>query len=253
MEEVEGWVPTFDQTARLSINGFLTSQLDEENVLYFTGAKPSDKHCGLYRTLQTPYSPYREEANKKPLLIIGVCFYNEEPEELRRTLVSIADQVFPYYENESVDVKVIVCSDGHTQMHSKTRKYLRRLFANSKQENMNLKSLFNSMDVYAREKAAADEDERNGVAIDQRRKAPPHVTYIIRSKTPVNIRGAKDGDNNRFLDITLVYKGINRRKHHSQECMFRFVKETVEFEKRDPSKTFVFLTDCGKLTPKVCL
>lgn len=51
MEEVEGWVPTFDQTARLSINGFLTSQLDEENVLYFTGPKPSDKHCGLYRTL----------------------------------------------------------------------------------------------------------------------------------------------------------------------------------------------------------
>lgn len=111
--------------------------------------------------------------------MIGVCFYNEEPEELRRTLVSISDQVKCL--DGLVDVQVIVVSDGHRQMDVRTKKYLRRLFAQTANENEQLKALFRSMDVHAKEKADAEEDERNGVAVEQRKKAPPHLTYIVSS------------------------------------------------------------------------
>jgi cellulose synthase/poly-beta-1,6-N-acetylglucosamine synthase-like glycosyltransferase len=281
-DEDPEWYPKIQQNSqstsasRLCLHGFKTSQPDIENISFFTTRNPVDGVCGLRNgPMKIPIFSIPPSANyssgetatgnnqsglKKPLLVVGLAFYNEEPEELRRTLVSLADQVAVM--NDIVDVRVVMVSDGHTQMDSRTRKYLRRLFSNDEQENENLKKLFKSMTTHAKERALADEDERNQVAVDQRRKYPPHVTYVVQrahksSETMtdttglVRIRGGKDMNDNRFLRLSLVLKAVNRRKHNSQEWMFRFAEEHSRHY--DTHNVLVFLTDCGTFYAPGCL
>lgn len=275
MEQVSSedpvWYPRVDQVttssslSRLCVHGFKTSQPDLDHIDFFTTHNPVDGVCGLRNG---PMKVFHSSVpnlsitgtKERPILIIGLAFYNEEPEELRRTLVSLSDQVSAI--SDKVDVRVVMVSDGHTQMDTRTRKYLRRLFSNDNDDNERMKRLFKSMSSHAKERADADEDERNQVAMDLRRKHPPHVTYIVQrahksEKTGkdttglVRIRGGKDMNDNRFLRLSLVLKAVNRRKHNSQEWMFRFAEESTK--NVDPRNVFVFLTDCGTFYAPGCL
>jgi cellulose synthase/poly-beta-1,6-N-acetylglucosamine synthase-like glycosyltransferase len=103
------------------------------------------------------------------------------------------------------------------------------------------------------QKKLADEDERNGVAVKDRKQAPSPLTFMLQRVNRVGephsqlvrIKGAKDRNDDRFLSLALVIKSLNRRKHNSQEWMFSFAK----FHRSD----YVFLTDCGTLFGQGCL
>lgn len=130
--------PRTGQSTRLNINGF-RAQLPHEGIEFFTSVAPIDNHCGLTVDKQQQQSYHHppppaqipikgiEEQSVKPLLVIGMAFYNEEPEELRRTLVSLSDQVEEL--KHIVDCRIVIVSDGHFQMHGRTKAYLRALFS----------------------------------------------------------------------------------------------------------------------------
>lgn len=188
-------------------------------------------------------------------LIIGMAFYNEEPTELRRTLVSLADQVKELEETGLIKCKVVIVSDGHAQMHGDTKKYLKALFAGANgDDKQKINELYTNMDEYIETKKAADEDERNGVAMDQRKPQPEPLMFVIKKDNgrKVRIRGAIDENQNRHLDMTWIAKTLNKRKHNSQEWMFQYAKEMSAhiYDKRD---VLIFLTDCGTLYEKGCL
>lgn len=90
----------------------------------------------------------------------------------------------------------------------------------------------------------------------------------VQSETPVQIKGGKDMNENRFLPMTLVLKAVNRRKHNSQEWMFKFAQElharrqfamgalsmqSQQKMREEKDDMFVFLTDCGTLFEEKCV
>lgn len=92
--------------------------------------------------------PIKSENGDRPVLCIGMSFYNEDPQEIRRTLVSLSDQVKEI--DPTAICHVVMVSDGHAQMHPETKKlvifkslypikcfsnrYLRALFCNKQSE-----------------------------------------------------------------------------------------------------------------------
>jgi hypothetical protein len=72
-----------------------------------------------------------------------MSFYNEEPYEIRRTLVSLADQV---KEIDPIAIcHVVMVSDGHSQMHPDTKKYLKALFCNKSSEEDEFDQIYGSL------------------------------------------------------------------------------------------------------------
>lgn len=245
---VTGRVKAAHGKTRLNIRGFQHS-LPQTAVDYYSTRAPIDKYWSLTEEYPRAIEPVMNEPKTVPVLCIGMAFYNEDPLELRRTLVSLSDQV---KEMQAIcDTRVVIVSDGHAQMHKETKKYLRSLFCNKKTEEDQFDELFASLDRYVKDKADADEDERIGTPIQQRKLPPPPLTYVIQrvnnednnTISSVRIKGAKDGNEERFLEITLILKSLNRRKHNSQEWMFNFAQRS----------DYIFLTDCGTLFGQGCL
>ena len=61
-------------------------------------------------------------------LCIGIAIYNEDPFELRRTLVSIADEAARLA--AIAETNVVLVTDGNEPMNKETRLYLKRIFCN---------------------------------------------------------------------------------------------------------------------------
>ena len=68
-----------------------------------------------------------------PILIVGIAFYNENAIELRRTLVSLSEQV-EELQGHAI-VQVVLVSDGHRQMHSTTKEYFRHIFCTNPKDS----------------------------------------------------------------------------------------------------------------------
>jgi len=216
--------------SKLNIRGF-HELLPDPKIDYFRTDFPTDGKCGLFE-LDTGNITYHQEKKNLPSLIIGVSLYNEEPEELRRVLVSLADQVDEM--REIVSCNVVIVSDGYSQMNPRTRMYLSALFCNNKTEECIFGALMSSLNEYCKEKALADEDERIGTPVETRKKQPPPLTYVVQRvkdgyRQNIRVRGGKDGNDNRFLKATLILKSLNRRKHNSQSWMFNFAETHQSF------------------------
>jgi len=243
---------SLNHDSKLNIRGF-HDLLPEPNISYFRTDFPTDSQCGL-KEIYTGKITYHQEKKDLPSLAIGIAMYNESPEELRRVLVSLADQIEEM--KDIVSCNVILVSDGHMQMDPRTRIYLKALFCNNKTEECFFGGLIESLDVYCKEKALADEDERIGTPVETRKEQPPPLTYVVQRvkngyRQNIRVRGGKDGNDNRFLKATLVLKSLNRRKHNSQSWMFNFA-ENIKNDKYNDDK-LLFLTDCGTLFEKGCL
>lgn len=240
-----------DVKTNLNIRGF-HELLPDPKTDYFRTDFPTDGRCGLME-INSGKITFHQDKNNLPSLIIGISLYNEEPEELRRVLVSIADQVAEM--RELVTCNVVIVSDGYTQMNPRTRIYLSTLFCNNRADESVFGALCCSLDKYCKEKALADEDERINTPIESRKAQPQPLTYIVQRvkngyRQNIRIRGAKDCNDNRFLKATLIMKSLNRRKHNSQSWMFNFA-ENVKTE--HPEQKLLFLTDCGTLFENGCL
>ena len=85
-----------------------TTHTTSLKIAGYNDYKPEQHKCyfGIdnKNTLQT-------DDRELPILIIGVAFYNETAVELRRTLVSLADQV-QELQNHAI-CQVVFVSDGH--------------------------------------------------------------------------------------------------------------------------------------------
>ncbi|AYV77169.1 MAG: glycosyltransferase [Barrevirus sp.] len=203
-----------------------------------------------------------EEINKDlPILIIGVCFYNENMFELRRTLVSLSQQI---EELEGVaNCQVLFVSDGHKQMSSDTKEYFKHIFCTTEEHVKIWDNLMISLDEHCCQVDEAWEDERREVAINLAKKKPPPLTYVIQNvsrkkkcRIPVEIVGAKDMVV-RKLPLTLLLKGVNRRKHNSQEWILHsFAKQAVintDIINDNDKNRFIFMSDCGTLFDPQCI
>ncbi len=260
MDNQENWLPdiriscksSMNHISHLSIRGYQHSHPIKE-VNYFTPTM-TNSFWGLKDPLRSEERPLGQ-SNTKPLLLIGMAFYNEEPIELRRTLASLVEQVADM--ESMVETQVVVVSDGHAQMHPDTKKYLRALFSKTKTDEEQFDELYASLDRYVQDKVAADEDERIGTPVQERKKAPPPLTYVVQRVLndqkeggggegvhSLRILGSKTSLTDR-LKLTLVLKSLNRRKHNSQEWMFSIA--------RSLATDFIFLTDCGTLFRQGCL
>jgi cellulose synthase/poly-beta-1,6-N-acetylglucosamine synthase-like glycosyltransferase len=196
-----------------------------------------------------------------PIVIIGICFYNESAVELRRTLVSLADQVTEL--KDHAICQVLFVSDGHRQMSNDTKELFKHIFCTTTDHVKYWDNLMKSLDEYCKEVDEANEDERRGTPIENAKKKPPHLTYVIQktskkksSRMSVQIPGSKDGKP-RNLPLTLILKGSNRRKHNSQEWILdAFARQAVisKNEKRNSdSNRYIFMSDCGTLYDSQCL
>ena len=294
---MESYIPFIVNKSGLNIRGFTDAIPCGKN--YFRTDFPSDDCCGLSDLIEVSKSVpksqiertlsrknfhkkerhrtehhskeestnfhYIENQENIPVLCIGVALYNEPPEELRRVLVSLADQVKEM--KDTCHCQVILVSDGHAQMHKKTQIYLKTLFCSNLTEEKNFDILIESLDNYCIEKALADEDERIETALENRKVAPPPLTYVLQKtknglRLPIRIRGGKDGNNDRYLNLTLVMKSLNRRKCNSQLFMLNFASNCYISSQNSQksqnsqdlkSADYIFLTDCGTLYEKGCL
>ena len=161
MKDTPPYIPSIvlGEKCRLNIRGF--TELLPTGKTYFRTDIPKDGVCGLTefieinskvkrkdldriisrRNLERCISKrdfkcenisFHEEGNDLPNLLIAVAFYNEEPEELRRILVSLADSVKEM--EKIVNCTVLLTSDGHTPMNPRTRIYLKALFCNNNED-----------------------------------------------------------------------------------------------------------------------
>ncbi|ARF09660.1 glycosyltransferase [Indivirus ILV1] len=245
MELVTNCIPGTTNSTSLKINAWYDYK-PEPNACYFG----IDTNNNL-----------QSDERDLPILIIGVCFYNETAVELRRTLVSLADQVAEL-QNFAI-CQVVFVSDGHRQMAKDTKEFFKHIFCSTSEHVTYWDNLMKALDDYCEEVDAANEDERRGTPIENAKKKPPHLTYVIqkiskkhRSRANVNIPGAKDGKY-RSLPLSLIIKGLNRRKHNSQEWILdSFAKQAVihknENRNNDNNK-YIFMSDCGTLYESQCL
>ncbi len=196
-----------------------------------------------------------------PILIIGICFYNESAVELRRTLVSLADQVTELQDHAIC--QVVFVSDGHRQMSNDTKELFKHIFCTTTDHVRYWDNLMKALDDYCNEVDEANEDERRGTPVENAKKKPPHLTYVIQKTSKkksirmnVQIPGSKDGKA-RSLPLTLILKGSNRRKHNSQEWILdSFARQAVIHinEKRNSDNNrYIFMSDCGTLYDPHCL
>ncbi len=205
----------------------------------------------------------RLQADKRdlPILIIGICFYNENAVELRRTLVSLADQVTELQDHAIC--QAVFVSDGHRQMSNDTKELFKHIFCTTTDHVRYWDNLMKALDDYCNEVDEANEDERRGTPIENAKKKPPHLTYVIQktskkksARMNVQIPGSKDGKA-RSLPLTLILKGSNRRKHNSQEWILdSFARQAVVHtnEKRNSDNNrYIFMSDCGTLYDSQCL
>ena len=203
----------------------------------------------------------QSDERELPILIIGVAFYNETAVELRRTLVSLADQV-QELEGKAI-CQVVFVSDGHRQMADTTKEYFKHIFCTTPEHVGFWNKLMEAMDKHCDDVDAADKDERNGVAVDQAKAKPQHLTYVVqkvsktyKTRSSVNIPGAKSGKI-RMLPLTLLLKASNRRKHNSQEWILNaFSKQAVTHKLENYNNDhnrFIFMSDCGTLYDPQCL
>jgi cellulose synthase/poly-beta-1,6-N-acetylglucosamine synthase-like glycosyltransferase len=249
VEQIDRWIPSFTQTP-LRITGF-------------HDFKPVPDKCyfGL-----NDNGVLHTDKRDLPTLIIGVAFYNENAIELRRTLVSLADQV-----SELKDIaicQVLFVSDGHRQMRHDTKEFFRHIFCRTVEESENWTKLMNKLDEYCIEVDQANNDEANGVATEHAKKKPDHLTFVVQRtgfninndgsnviiRQNVNIPGAKDRKM-RQLPLSLIIKASNRRKHNSQEWILdSFAKQAVRNDRPDADdQRYVFMSDCGTLYDPQCL
>lgn len=161
MEEVlqptpnqRAWFPSNNTTntnnsssrSRLNIRGYYHSLPQEGETNYFSTRETQDNCWGLSETPFTNHNLF--STNLMPALTIGMAFYNEEPHELRRTLVSLVDQTREL--EDLAQSRVLIVSDGHKQMHHDTKIYLRTLFCNTLEEEKTFDELFASLDRYVK-------------------------------------------------------------------------------------------------------
>lgn len=250
IEQVDRWFPKFTKTP-LKISGF-------------RDYKPIPGTC--YFGLDDNNKILHTDKRDLPTLIIGVAFYNENAIELRRTLVSLADQV-----EELKDVaicQVLFVSDGHRQMTNDSKEFFRHIFCTNKEESDNWTTLMSNLDEYCNEVDQANKDDANGVASKIAKKKPDHLTFVVQRiasdidnkgshilvRQNVIIPGAKDRKI-RHLSLSLIIKGLNRRKHNSQGWILdSFAKQAVANDNADADDNrFIFMSDCGTLYDSQCL
>ena len=82
------------------------------------------------------------------VLIIGITFYNENAFDLRRILVSLADQISSF---NNIYCQIVLVGDGYKQMAFDTKEYLRQIFCSSENEFDSWNELMSSLDKQCNE------------------------------------------------------------------------------------------------------
>ena len=180
---------------------------------------------------ETIYFTSLENNSNYPVLIIGITFYNENAFDLRRILVSLADQISSF---NNIYCQIVLVGDGYKQMAFDTKEYLRQIFCSSENEFDSWNELMSSLDKQCNE---------NSDIIDK--------TYILQKLySNITIIGTKD-HKNRYLPLSLILKTKNRRKHNSQQWILSAFAPQVII--RSTENKYVLLSDCGTLFDHNCL
>jgi cellulose synthase/poly-beta-1,6-N-acetylglucosamine synthase-like glycosyltransferase len=205
---------------------------------------------------------FHGKVQDRKTLAVGIAFYNEGPEELRRTLACLANQNREI--KDLVDMHVVLVGDGVLPMNQDTEIYLRYLFCGCavkiSEQGDPLKtraneklSQWSSMQNALKEAAAQGQSATfivQAVARTDRvwRRKDISLSHCFESE-----KGAKVGpgqqQQERLLSLSVIFKADNRRKHNSEEWMLKaFAPHVVQ-----GGCDFVFLTDAGTLFDPLCL
>ena len=211
---------------------------------------------------------------KSNVLAVGVTFYNEEPEELHRTLVSLGKNR-ELLQNDGVAMQILCVGDGFKEMSPAMFLYLKALFC---QDDASFHDRWDDMQSllrkYQEEMDIIDAMERAGRAdIPQR---PPSQTFVIERivdasalsrahVSELNLAGIADeeevGNESVLLSpssassvmssapICLIIKADNRRKHNSGQ----WIMSPQGGFARAANADFLLLTDCGTLFANHCV
>jgi cellulose synthase/poly-beta-1,6-N-acetylglucosamine synthase-like glycosyltransferase len=191
---------------------------DNENTITIT----TDTH---------PYQGYKyfEQKPKKDSLSVVVPFYNEERRELQITLNSLYEnhkytqKMLNQWKDKSM--KIVIIQDGWYKASESMQDYLMELFPDK----------INSQDWWE--------------YFDDFENYKPDVgskTYIFESKDKICIN--PNEENLKFMDITLIIKIDNRKKHNSHEWFMgkSGFGEYIEAK-------YLYCTDAGTVFNKSCL
>jgi len=198
--------------------------------------------CIIYKMRKQSFitrtSDYHPMKNKKyfqldeanDCLAVVMPFYNEEADELKKGLISL------YYthkyltirspEWENRKMKVLLIQDGWYKSSDSMKEYLKELFNSYKWWETNKE--FTEFDV-----------EKDG-----------NVTFILENNYDIciNQKEVSNGELKKCLDLTLIIKMDNRKKHNSHEWFMGH----NGFAEAMKSK-YMFCTDAFTLYQKSCL
>ena len=189
-------------------------------------------------------------ADSKPTLAIGVAFYNEPPCELQRSLVSLARQQKDV-EGLGFKVQTVFVSDGHREMDPDSLLYLKALFCkDDKAMQREWDNMRKMMDEHAQLISAADRDPSL--------PRPPGRTFIVEKLVSrddnlwdlarINVELDAE-DSSCMLQVVLVLKVENRRKHNSGQWMMSPNGGFARMLDAD----YLLLSDCGTLFKPKCI
>jgi len=168
-----------------------------------------------------------ENITDNSTLSIGLTFFNEESIELKRTLISLADGIKEFDNN---DYNCVIVGDGYNNMSDSMEIYLKKLFCCNERENILWDNMINNIIEFDKnnvdktfiiQKVSYDEIR------DQYKKNPTQILY-----------------NNKKLNLCLILKIKNRRKHNSHQWI---LSDNGFISQFNPNKSYVLLTDCGSI------
>lgn len=196
-------------------------------------------------------------------LAVGIAFYNEGPEELRRTLACLANQNQEV--KDLVDMHVVLVGDGVAPMSVDTEVYLRYLFCGCAVEFPAGSEPLSKLKARANEKLS--QWNAMQVALKEADAAGRSATFVVQAvakkdrnwrRKEISLSRCFQSDREdlsppdlspQLLSLSIVFKADNRRKHNSLEWMLKAFAPQVVVGGCD----YVFLTDAGTLFDPLCL
>jgi hypothetical protein len=200
-------------------------------------------------------------------LVIGIAMYNEGPNELKRTLTSLAEQQVDL-EKSGIFSQALLVMDGFEQMDAATAIYLESIFCGS---DKTLRGHWREMTTFLEDHGArVREVEAKAGAGDvtarqsltfvienvfpattavesdpSRRSSPRHAGVVVDPESD----GEEDEGVKKTIRLSLIIKSDNRRKHNSGT----WVMCPQSGFARSSAADFLLMTDCGTIFEKKCL
>ncbi len=207
---------------------------------------------------------FRSEHDIDCDIAIVVPVYNENPRDLQKTLLTLHDNITFLLSDvdPNLRIKVLVIQDGWDKAHSDMKDYLLSMFPvasvqrshlDAQRQDLEGLSWIDALNKFTPQQNVTHsnvefEDGSIGNHVRLMSTIPGNVLMSSNANVAVNPNNwpAADSQDSRRLDLSVLIKFDNRKKHNSHEWFLRAFAS--EFKAK-----YVFCTDCSTIFPKSVL